>query len=152
MQPLRSLPPRPPPRRPPQRIMPPVSLSSLLSKFTETEVLGTPMPCSTCGRDTNATKRIRFKSLGPVLLLVVKRFEGWSGRKVTRSVDFPVSGLDMSGWCDSDQDDKGEGGGREGGTLYDLYATLNHVGGINQGHYTANVKGVVGGGEGGERR
>jgi len=120
-----------------------VTLESLLGKFTESEKLATPLYCDTCKANTETRKRLQFRDIRNALVVAVKRFDAY-GRKITTGVKFPLTGLDMDRWCVPSKDGVCCS---ERGPLYDLYATINHTGSLNQGHYTANVKGKVEGGE-----
>jgi ubiquitin C-terminal hydrolase len=72
-------------------------------------------------------------SLPPVLVVHLKRFgETGGGRRVKRTarVDFPLDDLDLGAFSGSHLQD-------EESCVYDLVATVDHLGGLNGGHYTA---------------
>ena len=69
----------------------------------------------------------------PVLVVHLKRFgETGGGRRVKRTarVDFPLDDLDLGAFSGSHLQD-------EESCVYDLVATVDHLGGLNGGHYTA---------------
>ena len=72
-------------------------------------------------------------ALPPVLVVHLKRFgETGGGRRVKRTarVDFPLDDLDLGAFSGSHLQD-------EEACVYDLVATVDHLGGLNGGHYTA---------------
>ena len=72
-------------------------------------------------------------ALPPVLVVHLKRFgETGGGRRVKRTarVDFPLDDLDLGAFSGSHLQD-------EESCVYDLVATVDHLGGLNGGHYTA---------------
>lgn len=88
--------------------------------------------CSSCQMLVDATKKSEIFVLPPILIVHLNRFkvddceEGI--RKVDTALTFPVDGWDLSYLVRS----KSSGDAR-----YDLYASSNHVGSIDSGHYTA---------------
>lgn len=88
--------------------------------------------CSNCKKLVDATKKSEIFALPPILIVHLNRFkvddceEGI--RKVDTALTFPVDGWDLSHLVRS----KSSGDAR-----YDLYASSNHVGSIDSGHYTA---------------
>ena len=72
-------------------------------------------------------------ALPPVLVVHLKRFgETGGGRRVKRTarVDFPLDDLELGPFAASSLQD-------EEACVYDLVATVDHVGGLGGGHYTA---------------
>lgn len=65
----------------------------------------------------------------PILIICLQRFK--NGVKNTEVVDFPIEGLEMSKYCKDSSQDPSD-------MIYDLYGVVNHFGGLNAGHYTAN--------------
>lgn len=117
-----------------------INLDDCLELFSKPEVLGEQdlWYCPVCKEHQQATKKIEVWSVPDILTIHLKRFE--SSRsfsdKIDAVVEFPIEGLDMSGYAaDKDQD------GRP--LIYDLFAVDNHFGGMGGGHYTAYVKDFV---------
>ncbi|KAI1287287.1 Ubiquitin carboxyl-terminal hydrolase 4 [Halotydeus destructor] len=112
-----------------------VNLSDCIQQFTTTEKLGAEDPwyCPRCKQHKQATKKFDLWNLPRVLIIHMKRFSYsrfWRD-KLDTLVDFPVTGLDMSGHIQ---------GPKTQAPLYDLAAVANHYGGLGGGHYTAYAK------------
>lgn len=75
-------------------------------------------------------KEIKFWSLPKVLIIVLKRFMN-NGSKITSTVDFPLSSLNLSKYCV---------GYKKQNNIYDLVAVSNHTGSLQGGHYFAYCK------------
>jgi len=112
--------------------------------------------CPNCKALRRATKQLSLSRLPPVLLIQLKRFsfQGPFTNKLETLVEFPLKGLDLSGYMP-------RSGGQEGDRSqavsssepirledpraqvppykYDLYAVTNHFGSLSQGHYTAFI-------------
>jgi len=86
------------------------------------------------GSTEDARRGIVFWSLPDILIIDLKRWSS-SGRKVSKLVDIPLEGLDMSSYVKGYNRHK---------YVYDLYGTCNHSGGVAGGHYTAHVKNANG--------
>ena len=90
-------------------------------------------------KHVQAFKEMAIWSLPEILIIQLKRFSYERGtysvhrEKVTSVVHFPIKGLEMepyvTGPIDADK-----------GSVYDLYAISNHMGGLGGGHYTAYAK------------
>lgn len=112
-----------------------VSLYDCLKNFGTPEILGDHdlWYCPRCKDHKKATKTISIWSIGDVLAIHLKRFQSVRSfsDKVNIVVDFPIEGLDMSGYvsnkCNKD-------------AVYDLIAVDNHFGGLGGGHYTSCAK------------
>ena len=94
--------------------------------------------CSSCQQITETTKSITLRKLPEVLCIHFKRFKWTDGvkSKLTTTVRFPLTGLDMSRYMNHPE---GEGSsGDEPNTEYDLVAVVMHHGsGMRSGHYTS---------------
>ena len=102
----------------------------------------------------DARRSARFRSLPPVLMLHLQRFEydGESGemRKLQQAFRFPTTNLRLDRYMASGadggggDDGGGGGGGGSGGAAvpppYALQAVLSHVGHFGSGHYVAYVR------------
>lgn len=108
-----------------------ISLYDCLDNFYQPEVLGDQdlWYCPRCKDHKQATKTIKIWSTGDILTIHLKRFQMARsfGDKIDVTIDFPITGLDMSKYIDH-QDN-----------VYDLVAVDNHYGGLGGGHYTASA-------------
>ncbi|VEU37710.1 unnamed protein product [Pseudo-nitzschia multistriata] len=89
--------------------------------------------CNECKKHVRAWKQFYIYRAPPILIIHLKRFFFSASThrrdKITRKVDFPLEGLDLTDLVASyDEDDK---------PIYDCYAVSNHFGGLGGGHYTA---------------
>ena len=84
-----------------------------------------------------------------ILILHLKRFSFrnfiWRD-KINKLVEFPLTGLDLRKYCPSLNNDGDNAANGSSGknisssSVYDLYAVINHFGGIMGGHYTAYAR------------
>jgi ubiquitin carboxyl-terminal hydrolase 22/27/51 len=94
-------------------------------------------------------KQQTFAKLPTILCLHLKRFDAAANKKIDDPVSFPAV-LDMGSylphWREVEQTsvlkppDTDACDNTQPLILYDLCGTINHSGGMNQGHYVANVK------------
>nr|CDS27414.1 ubiquitin carboxyl terminal hydrolase 4 [Hymenolepis microstoma] len=111
-------------------------LDHLLQCYFETENKSKDecITCERCNKRQCFSKSTAICVLPDVLLITLKRFQatkcGW--RKLTTMTDFPLSALDMRPYLSKEVNI------RE--TIYDLYAVVNHIGTLNEGHYYAHIK------------
>ncbi|UIZ21088.1 hypothetical protein KXD40_000884 [Peronospora effusa] len=91
--------------------------------------------CEQCGVPREGKRLSAIWRLPDLVMVQLKRFqylENQHKQKVRALVDFPLKGLDFSKWMGyQDEADS---------SLYDLYAVVNHVGGLTRGHYTASCR------------
>lgn len=110
------------------------------SKYTEQETI--EIKCETCGHNSQDSQ-VEIWRLPDLLIIHLKRFSFNNGKfmKVGHLVKFPLIGLDMSFWMLNSKKKKGVTikTTREN-YLYDLYAVVNHTGGISGGHCTCFCK------------
>ncbi|KAG6817229.1 hypothetical protein H0H87_011286 [Tephrocybe sp. NHM501043] len=124
------------------------TLASCLRRFTQPEKLGAKYTCKSekCSKASQeASKRLSFRTLPPVLCFQFKRFEHktadkTSARKIDTPVRFPAS-LNMAPYTTLaiDNPEKAANGifpGPAGMFDYDLFAVINHEGKMDNGHYT----------------
>lgn len=126
------------------------NINACLKHFTDPETLSDPIYCPSCNRKTNTLKQHTFAKLPRVLCLHLKRFDSTNNKKISDFVSYPASDLDMGKylphWCEkglskeSKDGDSNQPDAESPKVLYDLFATVNHRGTLNQGHYTSNVK------------
>ena len=93
--------------------------------------------CPKCKESREAIKQITLWRLPHFLVIQLKRFSFrnilWR-EKIDSMVRYPIEGLDMSRYyvrTDNNPDFH---------PIYDLYAVVNHFGGLFGGHYTAFAK------------
>jgi len=120
-----------------------VTLASCLHQFTKEETLdeADSWYCPRCKTHRRCRIRTTLWSMPDVLVVSVKRFH-CSARyreKIRTLVYFPQSGLDVTEWVDKNSE---QAQLEKGALVYDLYAVVNHVGGMTGGHYTAFCRSV----------
>ncbi|KAJ8598430.1 hypothetical protein CTAYLR_007661 [Chrysophaeum taylorii] len=119
-----------------------VPLASCLDAFTKEELLADDNVwfCPKCKVNRRAVSRIEPWKLPDILVIHMKRFLASSQwrEKINTRVEFPLTALDMSKWVSQEARNEIF----HGGMLYDLFAVINHLGGLAQGHYTACVRAV----------
>ena len=128
------------------------NITACLKDFTDPETLSDPIYCPSCKRKSKTLKQHTFAKLPRVFCLHLKRFDAENNKKISDFVSYPASNLDMGKylphWCekvvskeskDSDSNEI-DVDAESPKVLYDLFATVNHRGTLNQGHYTSNVK------------
>ena len=76
-------------------------------------------------------KKIMFWSLPDVLIITLSRFHNDANRKITNVIDCNLDNIDLSEFVI---------GYNKEGYIYNIYATCEHSGNQQGGHYTANVK------------
>lgn len=115
------------------------SLEQCLNLFTKPEVLAPEEAwyCPKCQQHREASKQLLLWRLPNVLIIQLKRFSFRSfiwRDKINDMVDFPVRNLDLSKFCIGQKDELQQP------PVYDLYAVINHYGGMIGGHYTAYAR------------
>ncbi|NXS98891.1 UBP19 hydrolase, partial [Jacana jacana] len=114
------------------------TLEQCLNLFTKPEVLAPEEAwyCPKCKQHREASKQLMLWRLPNVLIIQLKRFSFRSfiwRDKINDMVDFPVRSLDLSKFCIGRK-------GEQQLPTYDLYAVINHYGGMIGGHYTAYAR------------
>ncbi|KAK3104177.1 hypothetical protein FSP39_025069 [Pinctada imbricata] len=116
-----------------------ITINQCLDLFTEPEVLSPEEAwyCPRCKEHREATKQMTIWRLPHTLIIQLKRFSFrnfiWRD-KIDKMVDFPIRGLDLTPYC------LGASHISDSLPIYDLYAVVNHYGGILGGHYTSFVR------------
>ena len=97
--------------------------------------------CDICKDKTNANKKINIWFSPSCLILKLKRFENRTidtpiGKraslcKIQTSVEFPINGLKISDYCHNIT---------QTNDVYNLYAVVQHSGGLRGGHYISICK------------
>ena len=100
--------------------------------------------CDKCNTVTIALKKISIFQPPPKLVIQLKRFNSnkknksiisrLNGGKINDFIDYPLNDLSLV----SAQNDI-----KPLTDKYNLYATINHSGGLNGGHYVANCKNII---------
>ncbi|KAG8435974.1 hypothetical protein GDO86_007171 [Hymenochirus boettgeri] len=114
------------------------TLEQCLNLFTKPEVLAPEEAwyCPKCNQHREASKQLMLWRLPNILIIQLKRFSFrtfiWRD-KINDMVDFPVRNLDLSTFCIGQKEDHQM-------PIYDLYAVINHYGGMIGGHYTAYAR------------
>ncbi|NXP43738.1 UBP50 hydrolase, partial [Heliornis fulica] len=113
----------------------PCSLQDCLKCFFQQDTLtcNNQVHCSWCGTKQDAAVKASITKAPQIIIFHLKRFE-WQGdrrRKLSTSISYPLSGLDLSPYsspvfCPEAQ--------------YSLCAVANHAGRVDNGHYTAFCK------------
>lgn len=114
------------------------TLGQCLNLFTKPEVLAPEEAwhCPTCQQHREASKQLLLWRLPNVLIIQLKRFSFRSfiwRDKINDMVDFPVRNLDLRQFCIGHKEERQP-------PTYDLYAVINHYGGMVGGHYTAYAR------------
>ncbi|XP_074054016.1 ubiquitin carboxyl-terminal hydrolase 19 isoform X1 [Macrotis lagotis] len=114
------------------------TLEQCLNLFTKPEVLAPEEAwyCPKCKQHREASKQLMLWRLPNVLIIQLKRFSFRSfiwRDKINDMVEFPLRNLDLSKFCIGQKDDRQL-------PTYDLYAVINHYGGMIGGHYTAYAR------------
>ncbi|XP_051516081.1 ubiquitin carboxyl-terminal hydrolase 19-like isoform X4 [Myxocyprinus asiaticus] len=115
------------------------TLEQCLNLFTKPEVLAPEEAwyCPKCQQHREASKQLLLWRLPNVLIIQLKRFSFRSfiwRDKINDMVDFPVRNLNLSKFCIGHKEDIQQP------PIYDLYAVINHYGGMIGGHYTAYAR------------
>ncbi|CAM9666998.1 unnamed protein product [Phaeothamnion confervicola] len=115
-----------------------VTLQDCLDAFTKEERLEEEAwMCPRCKKPRQAVMRNELWKMPDVLIVFLKRFQSsarWR-EKIRLLVVFPHSGLDLSPYVCAASEHASSAG--QGGLVYDLFAVVNHMGGMTGGHYTA---------------
>ena len=81
--------------------------------------------------DGEKNKKINFWSLPEILIITLSRFHNDARRKITSVIHSELSDIDLSDFVI---------GYEKNSYIYDIYATCEHSGNQQGGHYTANIK------------
>ena len=116
------------------------SIHDCFTKYTESEII--EKKCEECA-NTLHESQIEIWRLPDLLIIHLKRFSFRNSKflKLNHLVKFPLVGLDMSFWMLNSKKKQGVTmKTTRDNYLYDLYAVVNHTGGISGGHYTSFSK------------
>ncbi|KAF8652791.1 hypothetical protein HU200_062689 [Digitaria exilis] len=114
-----------------------VNLFSCLDAFLKEEPLGPDdmWYCPGCKEHRQASKKLDLWRLPEILVVHLKRFSysRYMKNKLDTFVNFPIHDLNMSKYVE--QTSRGDQH-----PMYELYAVINHYGGLGGGHYSAYAK------------
>jgi len=109
-----------------------VTLEDCFHKFTKEEILRGDEKwfCVKCLEEVEAEKKLDLWRMPDVLVLHLKRYMtvGQWREKIEIPIEYPAR-LDLSHLVQNQGDE---------GSVYELYATCSHEGGLDAGHYTAS--------------
>ncbi|KAI8824311.1 uncharacterized protein EV422DRAFT_315915 [Fimicolochytrium jonesii] len=112
----------------------PLYLQECLDKFVEEEILegDDAWRCPRCKVPRKSTKTLTIAKLPIILLIHLKRFyySGPFRNRIDTYVEFPITSLDLTKYLPAAREP----------FVYDCYGVSSHFGGLNGGHYTAQVK------------
>ena len=110
-----------------------VTLGDCLDEFGKPEILSESDAwyCPRCKEHRRASKQFELWKSPDILVIHLKRFsaQGRFRDKLDVSVDFPITGLDLTTRVAMQEEGKSP--------IYDLFTVDNHYGGLGGGHYTA---------------
>jgi len=108
--------------------------------------------CPVCKVEREGRQSMALWNLPDLLTFHLKRFNASSRwrEKISTKVDFPLTGLNMRGWCDEESPLCQGADEDEGAFIYDLVGVVNHYGGMTGGHYVATCKATACGPDGDE--
>ncbi len=114
------------------------NLEDCIRNFCEIEEID-GYSCGKCSCITTALKKMSLFQLPPKLIIQLKRFSSknksiLSNGKINDLIRFPLTDLDLS---------IAQNQTKPHTDKYNLYATVNHSGGLNGGHYVANCKNLL---------
>ncbi|KAK6935626.1 Peptidase C19, ubiquitin carboxyl-terminal hydrolase [Dillenia turbinata] len=114
-----------------------ISLFSCLEAFLKEEPLGPDdmWYCPSCKEHRQATKKLDLWRLPDILVFHLKRFSysRYLKNKLDTFVNFPIHNLDLGKYVKSNN-------AAPRSQVYELYAIINHYGGLGGGHYSAHAK------------
>lgn len=110
-------------------------LLSMIEQFLKEEVLADDYFCSNCKQPRQSRRKLSLFRLPRVLVLQLKRFSygKWRKEKINSRVSFPGT-LDLSRLVTESKDASTHN------SSYVLTGVVNHSGGIDFGHYTAECR------------
>lgn len=116
-----------------------IPLDECLDEFSREEILSESNAwyCPQCKEHRRARKRFELWTAPDILIIHLKRFTAGRryGGKLEDRINFPVTGLDMTGRVEAPEEGKS--------LIYDLVAVDDHHGGMGGGHYTACAKNFI---------
>jgi ubiquitin C-terminal hydrolase len=107
-----------------------ISLSECLTSFAAEEDIGTDYRCDNCNKRGSCKRKTSIYTLPKILVIHLKRFsfDSYSSKKISTSVTFPVTGLNLSEYCVGSSF-----------ATYNLYGISHHSGYMGGGHYVADT-------------
>lgn len=115
-----------------------VTLEDCFSFFTKPEELtgDNKAYCSKCKTHQKSTKKMEIFRFPEILVVHLKRFNfsKYSRDKITTTVNFPLTSLDISKFKAKESLGHNSSSDRHNYAVYDLFAVSNHSGGMGGGH------------------
>jgi ubiquitin C-terminal hydrolase len=107
-------------------------ITECMGKFCEVEILDSNnlWKCDKCKESVAAHKQLMLWTSPVVLVIHLKRFGSDRIRKDTRKIEYPLINLDISSMISPANKDA-----KNKCYRYDLFSVINHVGGMQGGHY-----------------
>ena len=108
-------------------------LDDCFKHFVKTEKLDEEQhwECEKCKDCKESHKKILLWKSPPVLFIQLKRFDYHRGRKLNKSIDFPLDNFDITNFIEGyDKMD----------ASYTLKGIIEHMGSMGGGHYVAHIK------------
>ncbi len=122
----------------------PKSLDDCLDEFSKEEPLDehNTWYCPQCKEHRRANKTFELWRTGDILVFHLKRFSNSRSLsdKIDAEITFPVRGLDLSARLGERKVKSAKDNEDLESCIYDLFAVVNHYGGLGGGHYTAFAK------------
>ena len=101
------------------------------SDFGKEEEIAEDYRCESCKKKGYCVRKTTINKLPNILVIHLKRFSftAYSKKKISTSVSFPITGLNLSEYCSKDISSE-----------YNLYGISHHSGYMGGGHYVADIK------------
>ena len=109
-----------------------LSINDLLQLYFKTEYIDFESACQRCQKKAKHKKELRISRAPEILILSLQRIDVINRKKLDYLVNFPQM-LDIYEFMDHDC-------GYDRDCKYELFGIINHMGGINSGHYYSYIK------------
>lgn len=108
-----------------------INIQDCLGEYCKEEILdeNNLWTCDKCHQKTNAVKELNLWLNPPVLVIQLKRFGIFDSVKNTKYVDYPIDNFDINFMISKKNQSNNTC------TKYLLNCVVNHIGGLNLGHY-----------------
>lgn len=109
----------------------PLTINACMTELCKEEILDADnlFACDSCREKVRAVKKLQIWACPPVMVIQLKRFGVMRTIKDSRMVQYPLTGLDVSCIVSPTQVEPSKC------YKYTLQCVVNHVGGLNGGHY-----------------
>ena len=109
-----------------------IYIKDLLKLYFQTEYIDFETICDKCKKKAKHKKEIKISRPPEILILSLQRIDAINKIKLEFLVNFPQT-LDLYEFMEHDC-------GYDGDCKYEIFAIMNHMGGINSGHYYSFIK------------